>query len=240
MLPMASFALLYRRGSSLTEIVDALLLHETLVKVEYSFPDAIDEFIATVEERDPFLKGHMRRVCELSVAIAAELKVPDATIRAASYAALLHDIGKLGLPQAVLNKPSRLSEEEFAILREHPARGFALIANVASLRVAAPAVRWHHERLDGSGYPDGLAGAEVPIEARIVAVADVWDALTSDRVYRGRMSTHEARTILSAEAAAKLDAECVDALFRVLARDSAHIPVNELAVSANQLATAAG
>ena len=219
-MPMASFALLYRRGSSLLEIVDSLLLYETLAKVEYSFPDAIDGFIATVEERDPYLKGHMRRVCELSVAIAAELKVSDATIRAASYAALLHDIGKLGLPQAVINKPSGLTDEEFAVLKEHPARGFALIANVASLRIAAPAVRWHHERLDGTGYPDGLSGAEVPIEARIVAVSDVWDALTSDRVYRGRLGIEEARAVLTDEAGVKLDPECVAALFQVLERRS--------------------
>ena len=220
LLPMAAFALLYRRGSSLIEIVDALLLHETLAKVEYSFPDAIDGFISTVEVRDPYLKGHMRRVCELSVEIAAELGVPDATVRAASYAALLHDIGKLGLPRSILNKPARLTDDEFAVLKEHPTRGFSLIANVASLRIAAPAVRWHHERLDGAGYPDGLAGTEIPIEARIVAVTDVWDALTSNRVYRGKMTSGEARAILSAEAGAKLDAECVSALFRVLDRQS--------------------
>ena len=220
MLPMAAFALLYRRGSSLIEIVAALLLHETLAKVEYSFPDAIDGLISTVEVRDPFLQGHMRRVCKLSVAIASQLGVPDATVRAASYAALLHDIGKLGLPSAILNKPARLSDDEFEVLKEHPARGFSLIANVASLRIAAPAVRWHHELLDGAGYPDGLAGTEIPIEARIVAVADVRDALTSDRVYRGRMTSDEARGILTAEAGAKPDAESVAALFRVLERQS--------------------
>jgi HD-GYP domain-containing protein (c-di-GMP phosphodiesterase class II) len=227
-LPMASFALLHRRGSSLIEIVDALLLYETLAKVEYSFPNAIDGFIATVEHRDPYLKGHMRRVCELSIGMAAALKVPDATMRAVSYAALLHDIGKLGLPQTVLNKRSPLSGGEFAVLREHPARGFNLIANVDSLRIAAPAVRWHHERLDGSGYPDGLAGAEIPIEARIVAVADVWDALTSDRVYRARMTTEAAHAMLTAEAGEKLDAACVAALFAVLEHE-APAPVSERA-----------
>ncbi len=112
-LPMASFAMLYRRGRSLIEIVDSLLLNETLAKVEYSFPEAIDTFIETVEARDPYLKGHMRRVCELSVAIADELKVPDSAMRAASYAALLHDIGKLGLPPAILHKPGRLTDDEF-------------------------------------------------------------------------------------------------------------------------------
>ena len=176
-----------------------MLLTETLAKVEYSFPDAIEGFIQTVEQRDPYLKGHMRRVCELAVAIADKMQVPDSAIRAASYAALLHDIGKLGLPQSVLNKPGRLTDDEFAVLKEHPTRGFALVANIESLRSAAPAIRWHHERLDGTGYPDGLAGDAIPLEARIIAVADVWDALTSDRVYRKAMSAAEARSILIAE-----------------------------------------
>ena len=218
-LPIAAFGLLYRRGSSLIEIVDSLLLNETLAKVEYSFPDALEGFISTVERRDPYLKGHMRRVCELAVAIADHLRVPDTAIRAASYAALLHDIGKLGLPQAVLNKPDRLTDEEFAILKAHPSRGFTLIANVDSLKIAASAIRWHHERLDGSGYPDGLAGSEVPLEARIIAVADVWDALTSDRAYRKAMCPTEAREILIAERGSKLDPECVDALLAVIDQD---------------------
>ena len=219
-LPMMAIALLYKRENSLFEIVDSLLLNETLAKVEYSFPDAIDGFISTVEKRDPYLKGHMRRVCEMAVAIADHLRVPDTAIRAASYAALLHDIGKLGLPQTVLHKPGRLTDAEFAILREHPARGFSLVANVESLRVAAPAIRWHHERLDGSGYPDGLSGSDVPLEARIIAVADVWDALTSDRVYRKAMSCADARVVLMAERGTKLDANCVDALFTILGQDS--------------------
>ncbi|MDQ2682423.1 MAG: HD-GYP domain-containing protein [Chloroflexota bacterium] len=234
-LPMYSFARMYRNGRSLIEIVDSLLLNETLAKVEYSFPDAIDTFVSTVEARDPYLKGHMRRVCELSVAIADELKVPDTLMRAASYAALLHDIGKLGLPAAVLHKPGRLTDDEFELLKEHPSRGFTLVANVESLRIAAPAIRWHHERLDGSGYPDALSGDEVPLEARIIAVADVWDALTSDRVYRKALSEDEAREILLAESGTKLDPECVAALMRITERNRAEAsapPVMEPSLAA--------
>jgi HD-GYP domain-containing protein (c-di-GMP phosphodiesterase class II) len=237
-LPMVAFALLYRRGSSLIEIVDSLLLNETLAKVEYSFPDAIEEFITTVEQRDPYLKGHMRRVCEFAVAIAAQLRVPDTAIRAASYAALLHDIGKLGLPYSILHKPGRLTDDEFAILKEHPARGFSLVANVESLRVAAPAIRWHHERLDGTGYPDGLAGSDVPLEARIIAVADVWDALTSDRVYRAAMSHAEATAILLAERGTKLDADCVDALLTIL-RQNTHVRTRQTYPVADAVSMAA-
>jgi HD-GYP domain-containing protein (c-di-GMP phosphodiesterase class II) len=215
---MAAISWLYLHGRSLTEIVDALLLNETLAKVTYSMPVVIDTLIASVEERDGHLEGHMRRVCQLSVAIADELAVSDASVRAVGYASLLHDLGKLGLPPSILHKPGKLTDEEFAVLQEHPSRGFALIANVESLRIAAPAIRWHHERLDGSGYPDGLQDTEIPIEARVVAVADVWDALTSDRIYRPAMTFDEARAIVIAERGTKLDAECVDALFRILDR----------------------
>ena len=239
-LPMSAFALVYRRGSSLIEIVDSLLLTETLAKVEYSFPDAIEGFIQTVEQRDPHLKGHMRRVCELAVAIADQMQVPDSAIRAASYAALLHDIGKLGLPHSVLNKPGRLTDDEFAVLKEHPTRGFALVAKIESLRSAAPAIRWHHERLDGSGYPDGLAGDAVPLEARIIAVADVWDALTSDRVYRKAMSTGDARSILIAERGSKLDEHCVDALLAIIEQRSNAFSAMEPAVPAALSMAAAG
>jgi HD-GYP domain-containing protein (c-di-GMP phosphodiesterase class II) len=237
-LPMTAFALLYRRGSSLIAIVDSLLLTETLAKVEYSFPDAIEGFITTVEHRDPYLKGHMRRVCELAVAIADQMRAPDTVIRAASYAALLHDIGKLGLPHAVLNKPGRLTDDEFAVLKQHPTRGFALVANIESLRSAAPAIRWHHERLDGTGYPDALAGDAVPLEARIIAVADVWDALTSDRVYRKAMSHAEAQAILISERGTKLDGDCVDALLAVVGR--AVIAAEDVAAPLTRSLAAAG
>ena len=116
----------------------------------------------------------MRRVCELAVAIADQMEVPDSAIRAASYAALLHDIGKLGLPQSVLNKPGRLTDDEFAVLKEHPTRGFALVANIQSLRSAATRHPMASRAARGSGYPDGLSGDAVPLEARIIAVADVW------------------------------------------------------------------
>ncbi|HRA48320.1 MAG TPA: HD-GYP domain-containing protein [Thermomicrobiales bacterium] len=217
-LPMAAFAWLVATGRGLEEIVDALLLTETLDRVAYSAPQALEALVATVERKDPHLKGHMRRVCELSVAIADDLRMTDASVRAIGYAALLHDVGKLGLPPSILHKPGRLTDAEFVVLQQHPGRGFDLVAPIESLRIAAPAVRWHHERLDGRGYPDGLDGREIPIEARVLAVADVWDALTSDRVYRVAMSPTQAWAILAAERGTALDQECVDALARVLAR----------------------
>jgi HD-GYP domain-containing protein (c-di-GMP phosphodiesterase class II) len=217
-LPMAALALAVRRGGNLGDIVEGLFLRDLFGKLEVAFPEAIDELVAWIERKDPYLRGHMRRVCQLSHDIALELGISERSTRAASFGGLLHDIGKFGIPDAVLNKPGKLTDEEFAVMQEHPDRGHRLVAHQPRLQEAAPAVRWHHERLDGSGYPDRLAGTAIPIEARIVAVADMWDAMTSDRSYRGAMSPARAYEIIARESGTKLDQGCVDALFAVLAR----------------------
>ena len=137
-------------------------------------------------------------------------------LKVLNQAAMLHDIGKIGIPDSVLNKPGRLSDEEFAIIKEHPARGHRIIQNARSLQREIPGVLHHHERLDGSGYPDGLSGKAIPMDARIIAVADVFDALTSNRPYRHAWSVERALEIIDQEAGHKLDSDCVAALRRVL------------------------
>jgi HD-GYP domain-containing protein (c-di-GMP phosphodiesterase class II) len=220
LIPIVGIGWAYRRGSSLAQIVEGLFLRDTLAQIERSFPEAMDSLIAATVAKDPYLRGHSRRVCELAVAIGEELGLSPSHLRAAGYGALLHDIGKIGIPSAVLQKPGRLTDDEFAVLKEHPMRGWHIVSQTPSLRDAAPAIRWHHERLDGTGYPDHLAAEQIPLEARIVAVADVWDALTSDRVYRNAWTPTAARDLLSREAGSQLDRRCVDALFTVLDRNS--------------------
>jgi HD-GYP domain-containing protein (c-di-GMP phosphodiesterase class II) len=221
LIPIAGIGWAYRRGSNLSEIVEGLFIRDALAQIERSFPEAMDALIAATVAKDPYLRGHSRRVCELTVAIGEELGLSPSRLRAASYGALLHDIGKIGIPAAVLQKPGRLSDDEFAVLKEHPMRGWHIVSQTPSLREAAPAIRWHHERLDGTGYPDHLAADQIPLEARIVAVADVWDALTSDRVYRNAWTPTAARDLLTREAGPQLDPRCVGALFAVLDRNSA-------------------
>jgi putative nucleotidyltransferase with HDIG domain len=172
------------------------------------------------EAKDPFLRGHAQRVCRLAVAIASHLGIRDSSLETVRVAALLHDVGKIDLPNDVLNKPAKLTDEEFAVVQEHPERGYEMLCSTPTLQKAAAGVRSHHERLDGSGYPDGLEGDEIPMEARIVAVADVWDALTSQRSYRDAMSKEDARRIMQHEAGSRLDCSCVRALFAVLDRES--------------------
>lgn len=129
-----------------------------------------------------------------------------------------HDIGKIEVPDAILNKPGSLTEEEFAVIREHPARGHDIIRNIRSLRNEVAGVRSHHERLDGRGYPDGLVGDEISLDARIIAVADVYDALTSARSYRAAWSPGQALATMEAEVGTHLDADCVRAAKNVLTK----------------------
>ncbi|MFL5758377.1 MAG: HD-GYP domain-containing protein [Thermomicrobiales bacterium] len=182
------------------------------------WPSTARALFAMTEAKDPCLRGHAQRVCGLAVAIAAHLGIRDTSLETIKVAALLHDVGKIAVPDDVLQKPAALTDEEFAVVQEHPGRGYEILSATPALQGAAAGVRSHHERLDGSGYPDGLEGDEIPLEARIVAVADVWDALTSRRVYRDSMSNAEARRIMKRESGCRLDRSCVRALFAVLDR----------------------
>jgi len=225
-IPVAAIGIAHRRGRCLSQIVDGFFVRDAFSKVERSFPDAINALIDVIEKKDPYLRGHMRRVGELTVQIAEEMELPDSVARAASHAALLHDLGKLGIPEFILHKTEQLTDAEFEVMKIHPERGYDMVMQSPALHAAAPAIRWHHERLDGSGYPDKIDDSVIPIEARIVAVADVWDALTSDRVYRQALSRAKAREIMVSEAGTKLDASCVNALMNVLDREEREAPVS--------------
>jgi HD-GYP domain-containing protein (c-di-GMP phosphodiesterase class II) len=177
--------------------------------------------VEAVEAKDPYTRGHTRRVAELAVRIGQELRLGPERLRVLNRAALLHDIGKIGVPDTILNKPTKLTEDEFAVIREHPIRGYAMIRHVKSLQQELGGIRHHHERLDGSGYPDGLKGDAIPLDARIIAVADVYDALTSPRPYRDAWPRERALALIDSEAGEKLDLACARALHIVLRQVSA-------------------
>ncbi len=170
----------------------------------------------TIEARDPTTQGHCERLARYAGAMGWTLGLGSddcETLRRGGY---LHDIGKVGVPDAVLLKPGRLTPEEFALMQRHAEIGDALCAPLRSLKDARPIVRHHHERLDGSGYPDGLRGDAVPMLAQIVAVADVYDALTSARPYRAPLPRSEAvRELLTDVRAGRLDGHIVEALIAV-------------------------
>jgi putative nucleotidyltransferase with HDIG domain len=170
-----------------------------------------------LEAKDPYTRGHSERVAGLSRRIALALGTAPAVVDTVGQAGLLHDIGKIGVPESILRKPGPLSEAEWETMRTHPVVGAQIVAPFEFFAAAARVIRHHHERWDGSGYPDGLARETIPLEARIVAVADVFDALTSARPYRDALSRDEARARLTAEAGLTLDETVVAALLGVLA-----------------------
>lgn len=172
-----------------------------------------------LEAKDAYTRGHSERVGAWSRVLSAALGLSPAEAETIAQAGLLHDIGKIGVPEAILTKRGPLSDVEWLAMRRHPVVGAQIVAPFEFLAAAALVLRHHHERWDGSGYPDGLAGEAIPLGSRIVAVADVYDALTSDRPYRRALPVAEVREKLLAEAGATLDARVVEAFVQLGAAD---------------------
>jgi putative nucleotidyltransferase with HDIG domain len=169
-----------------------------------------------LEAKDASTRGHSERVAALGRRIASALGLDAEQAAAVSEAGLLHDIGKIGVPDLVLMKPASLTDAEWEAMRRHPVVGAQIVAPFEFFARAAPLIRHHHERWDGSGYPDGLVGPSIPLGARIVAVADVFDALTSTRPYRVAISPDAALEHLAAEAGRTLDPDVVSIAVQVL------------------------
>jgi response regulator RpfG family c-di-GMP phosphodiesterase len=178
-------------------------------RVRRTFLSGIESLARTVEERDPYTAGHSLRVHEYAMALARAAGLAPRPTRELSLAARLHDIGKVGVPEGVLNKPARLTDDEFAIIRNHPAAGEHILKPMIRNWSVLAAIRGHHERLDGTGYPDGLKGDDVPLLARFIAVTDVFDAVTSSRAYREAMGLSDALGLLREGAGNHLDPELV-------------------------------
>jgi putative nucleotidyltransferase with HDIG domain len=165
-------------------------------------------------EKDASTEQHTRRVAQLAVQLGERLGVPAGRLRALAIGALLHDIGKLSVPDGVLTKPGRLDDDEFAVIRMHPVWGDELAGTLGFPAAVRRLVRSHHERLDGNGYPDGTVTLD--LDVRILTVCDVYDALVSERVYRSAMAEDAAFAILDGERGTAFDPACVDALRELL------------------------
>ena len=146
--------------------------------------ECLRSIISSLEEKDGYTHGHSLRVAEYSLMLGKSIGLSEKELRELEIAALLHDIGKIGIPDSVLLKPAKLTVAEFEIMKSHPQRSGKILEQIASLRALIPAIRHHHERYDGLGYPDGLKGNEIPLYARIILIADTFDAMTSTRPYR--------------------------------------------------------
>ncbi|MBS3957672.1 MAG: HD-GYP domain-containing protein [Clostridiales bacterium] len=180
-------------------------VYERYAALKRSYLDTVRSLVAALEAKDPYTAGHSERVAQYSSAIAKSLGLSDKRAEQLELAAQLHDLGKVGIPNEILSKPGRLTTAEFDLVRQHPVVGADLVDNVHGFADLVPAIRYHHERYDGQGYCAGLSGLEIPLEARILAVADSFDAMTSSRAYRAAMSIEEALAELTRCAGSQYD-----------------------------------
>lgn len=194
------------------DVVEELSADERAARLERQQAlNAVHALARAVDAKDPYTQLHSERVADIAVRLALELGWTARRLAELREAAVLHDVGKIAVPDAILTKPSGLTPEEFSLVREHPGRGAEIVAEALSAEQAAW-VRGHHERFDGRGYPDGLAGDAISDGARVMAIADAWDAMTSDRPYRTGLPAMRAIEICWAEAGAQFAPEVVAAL----------------------------
>ena len=213
-------------GEQLVQAIDDGLLQYRGVKAQKELfalrknqnvlSGVVRSFIRLMEKRDPYTAGHQERVAELATAIAREMGLSSEAIEAITTAGIIHDIGKVYVPSAFLNRPGKLSPVEFAVIKEHPTVGYSVLKEVEFERPVAEFVYQHHERLDGSGYPQGLSGDAIHLEARIICVADIVEAMSSHRPYRPALGLVEARQEILRGKGEIYDSEAVSACLRVL------------------------
>jgi len=177
--------------------------------------DQVYALAATVDAKDPYTYGHSRNVADIAQAIGKEIGLAGKELTDLYAVSLLHDIGKLGVPDAILTKPGKLTEEEWEIIKRHSAEGERIVSYVKDLSALVHMIRHHHEWYDGSGYPDGLKGGAIPLGARIISVADAYDTMTGKRPYKGPISHEEAAEELRRCSGTQFDPELVQAFIRV-------------------------
>jgi len=191
--------------------LDNARLYEEIGETFHATAAALAE---AIDQRDPYTGGHTKRVLEYSLAIAGELDMDPSEMKTLRLSAVLHDVGKIGVKDKVLRKPTPLEEEETEAMKLHPLLGAEILKHVPQLSAVIPGMLYHHEHYDGSGYPEGLAGEDIPLVARIISVADTFDAITTDRPYRQGLSTEAAFAELLRHSGAQFDRTVVEAFLR--------------------------
>ncbi len=190
----------------ITTFLENAILYE---KIEKSYTETIKALVLAMEVKDSYTRGHSERVTELAMKLADKIGIADGRKKLLYWASLLHDIGKIGISEAILNKPGTLDEFEFFEIKRHPVEGAKMLEQIEGLKGIVPIIKHHHENYDGTGYPDNLKGDEIPLESRILAVCDVYDAMTTIRSYRKPFSNEEAMETILSFSGTRLDPDIV-------------------------------
>ena len=195
---------------TMAEQIAVVLSNQDLYRdMERFVINVVKSLVQAIEAKDPYTRGHSERVNNYCMLIANELGLDEENKKALHWASILHDIGKIGIPEAILNKPTGLSDSEYGIIKTHPKKGAEILKHIEQLSDSIDGILFHHERYDGKGYAAGLKGSEIPLEARIIAVADTFDAITSNRAYRDANAHEEAMKIIREVKGTQLDPDIV-------------------------------
>ncbi len=198
-------------------------LNQKNLELQRAYDATLEGWVRALDLRDQETEGHTQRVTELTVQLARELGIPEEELIHVRRGALLHDIGKMAIPDSILLKPGRLTKEEWGLIKQHPVHAYEWLREIEYLRPALEIPYCHHERWDGQGYPRGLHGEEIPLSARIFAVVDAWDAMTSDRPYRKALSREEAIEELKRNAGKQFDPKVVEAFLKLLEHEGINV-----------------
>lgn len=182
----------------------------------------VQTLVKTIDAKDSYTNGHSARVAQYSLMLAKRMDFSSEELGRLEYTALLHDVGKIGVSDAILNKKGKLTDEEYAIIKEHANMGAQILSNITELPDVAVGARYHHERYDGNGYPAGLKGEEIPLFARIIAVADSYDAMTSKRSYRAALPQHLVREEISKGIGTQFDPRIAKLMLMIMDEDKAY------------------
>ncbi len=209
--------------SNRTRFIQNLLHHTTiscenvrlLSTLSSMIVDVVIAMALAIESRDPYTGGHVERVTAYALLLGERMGMSAADLTTLRLGGLLHDIGKIAVPDAILRKPLPLTDQEIALVNPHPVVGYEIVSRIPQLAKTKPVVRWHHERFDGKGYPDGLKGEELPLLARVAAIADAFDAMTSDRPYRLGLSIQDAIAEVKKNSGTQFDPQLVDLFIQI-------------------------
>ncbi len=189
-------------------------------KVKRILIQVVNALAGAIDAKDPYTNGHSGRVAEYSKKIAAYIGLSEDEQNDIYMMGFLHDVGKIGIPDSIINKPSQLTDEEYAIIQKHPLMGANILENITELPKLITGAKWHHERYDGKGYPDGIAGDEIPMEARIIAVADTYDSMSSKRSYRDVLPQATVRAEIEKGKGTQFDPTFADAMISLIDADT--------------------